>query len=65
MVTVGEGRAKVLKVSKVSQILGIINTIACFETYEASVKSDKYVQMVSFRRFFAGIWAAGQYYSLF
>ena len=53
------GRAKVLKVSKVSQILGIINTIACFDTYEGSVKSGKCVQMVSFRRFFAGIWAAG------
>ena len=55
----GWGGAKVLKVSKVSQILGIINTIACFDTYEGSVKSGKCVQMVSFRRFFAGIWAAG------
>ena len=56
------GGAKVLKVSKVSQILGIINTIACFDTYEGSVKSvknGKCVQMASFRRFFAGIWAAG------
>ena len=59
---VGGGGAKVLKVSKVSHILGIINTIACFDTYEGSVKSvksGKCVQMVSFRRFFAGIWAVG------
>ena len=57
----GGGWSKELKVSKVSQILEIINTIACFDTYEGSVKSvksGKCVQMVGFRRFFAGIWAA-------
>ena len=55
------GGSKVLKVSKVSQILGIINTRASFDTYKSvkSVISAKCVQMVSFRRFFAGIWAAG------
>ena len=53
------GGWEVFKVAKVSQILGIINTIASFHTFEGSVKSGKCVQMVSFRKFFVGIWATG------
>ena len=38
-------------VSKVSLILGITTTIACFDTYAGSIKS---VQMVSLRRWLNG-----------
>ena len=44
MEMVGGGGGKRVKVSKLSQILGITNTKASFDTYEGSVRSVKSVK---------------------